>query len=153
MLVVLSGQGRQPICTLMQRMSTGQCTNNSCWSIFVTRKCPLGLTVTSVDHFGSLTSKGATPMSFSVSITRQGTQTRCPYRTQHHHTAQNSYETVDSLFWYPAGGNDRPSMKIWELESSQPYWPQSNGLIERMVGTPKQVLRKLLQNHNECPSV
>ncbi|KAK8779210.1 hypothetical protein V5799_019450 [Amblyomma americanum] len=30
--------------------------------------------------------------------------------------------------------------------NSPPYWPQSNGLIERMVGTLKQVLRKVISN-------
>ncbi|KAL3185392.1 hypothetical protein MRX96_005551 [Rhipicephalus microplus] len=34
-------------------------------------------------------------------------------------------------------------------QNSPPYWPQSNGLIERMVGTLKQVLRKMLNNKDK----
>ncbi|KAL3242235.1 hypothetical protein MRX96_021347 [Rhipicephalus microplus] len=34
-------------------------------------------------------------------------------------------------------------------QNSTPCWPQSNGLIERMVGTLKQVLRKMLNNKDK----
>ncbi|KAL3218803.1 hypothetical protein MRX96_031340 [Rhipicephalus microplus] len=34
-------------------------------------------------------------------------------------------------------------------QNSPPYWPQSNRLIERIVGTLKQVLRKMLNNKDK----
>lgn len=37
--------------------------------------------------------------------------------------------------------------------TSPPYWPQANGLVERMVGTLKNIIRKLIEPHQNWEKI
>ncbi|KAL3216805.1 hypothetical protein MRX96_032784 [Rhipicephalus microplus] len=117
--------------------------------------------VTSLDHMGPLNEKGDHILVCIDHATRYMDAVTVPS------TSSTHYLDFMSNRWIPRFGV--PSVIIMDQakgfvnkktnqfhhrlgiahQNSPPYWSQSNGLIERMVGTLKQVLRKMLNNKDK----